>query len=66
VAEFLVHPVSDGPELRGYDLAEAQIRVDDFACAVSPEIKALIESENLVPISYRPLRKLMRTPPPPR
>lgn len=60
VAEFLVHPVFDGPELRGYDLTEAQIRVDDHACAVNPEIKALIAAEGLIPISYRPLRELMR------
>jgi len=60
VAEFLVHPVFDGPELRGYDLTEAQIRVDDHACAMDPEVKALIAAERLVPISYRPLRELQR------
>lgn len=60
VAEFLVHPVFDGPELRGYDLAEAQIRVDDHACAMDPEIRSLIAVEGLIPISYRPLRELQR------
>ena len=60
VAEFLVHPVFDGPELRGYDLTEARIRVDDHAVAVDPEIRALIEAESLIPISYRPLRELQR------
>ena len=60
VAEFLVHPVYDGPELRGYDLTEAQIRVDDHACAMDPEVRALIETEQLTPISYRPLRELQR------
>lgn len=60
VAEFLVHPVFDGPELRGYDKTEAQIRVDDHACAMDPEIKALIAQERLIPISYRPLRELQR------
>lgn len=60
VAEFLVHPVFDGAELRGYDLTEAQIRVDDHACAMDAEIAALIRSEALRPISYRPLRELQR------
>jgi hypothetical protein len=60
VAEFLVHPVFDGPELGGYDLTEAQIRVDDHAVAVDPEIRALIAAEGLIPISYRPLRELQR------
>lgn len=64
VAEFLVHPVFDGPELRGYDKTEAQIRVDDHACAMDPQIKALIQAERLIPISYRPLRDLQRTPSP--
>jgi chitin disaccharide deacetylase len=60
VAEFLLHPVYDGPELRGYDLTEAQIRVDDQACAMDPEIKALIAAEGLKSISFRPLRDLQR------
>ena len=60
VAEFLLHPVHDGPELRGYDLTEAQIRIDDQACAMDAEVAALIRSEALTPISYRPLRDLQR------
>ena len=60
VAEFLLHPVRDGPELRGYDLTEADIRVADHACALDPEIAALIASEGLKPISFRPLRDLQR------
>lgn len=60
VAEFLVHPVHDGPELRGYDLTEAQIRVDDHACAMDAEVAALIAAQGLTPISYRPLRDLQR------
>jgi hypothetical protein len=60
VAEFLLHPVHDGPELRGYDLTEAGIRVADHACALDPEIAALIAAEALKPISIRPLRDLQR------
>jgi predicted glycoside hydrolase/deacetylase ChbG (UPF0249 family) len=60
VAEFLLHPVEDGPELRGYDLTEAEIRVNDYACALDPEIAGLIAAEGLKPISFRPLRELQR------
>ena len=60
VTEFLIHPVLDGPELRGYDLTEAQVRVDDHACALDPEVAALFEAENIQLISFRPLRDLQR------
>jgi predicted glycoside hydrolase/deacetylase ChbG (UPF0249 family) len=60
VAEFLLHPVHDGPELRGYDLTEAEIRIVDQACAMDGGIKALIAAEGLKPISFRPLRDLQR------
>jgi len=60
VAEFLLHPVHDGPELRGYDLTEAEIRVTDQRASLDPEIAALIAREGLRPISYRPLRELQR------
>ncbi|MDE2487021.1 MAG: polysaccharide deacetylase family protein [Alphaproteobacteria bacterium] len=61
VSEFLLHPVQDGPELRGYDLTEAEIRVNDYACAMDPEIARLIAAERLTPISFRPLRELQRS-----
>lgn len=60
VTEFLIHPVLDGPELRGYDLTEAQVRVDDHACALDPEVAALFEAEQIELISFRPLRDLQR------
>jgi len=60
VSEFLLHPVYDGPELRGYDLTEAEIRIGDQRASVDPEIAGLIRSEGLRPISYRPLRELQR------
>jgi hypothetical protein len=60
VTEFLIHPVLDGPELRGYDLDAAQVRVDDHACALDPEIAALFEAERIQRISFRPLRDLQR------
>jgi predicted glycoside hydrolase/deacetylase ChbG (UPF0249 family) len=64
VAEFIVHPVWDTPELRAYDAIEAQIRIDDHACAMSPDIAALIEAEGIRRISFRPLRDLQRGVPP--
>ncbi len=60
VTEFLIHPVLDGPELRGYDLDAAQVRVDDHACAMDPDIAALFEAEKIERISFRPLRDLQR------
>ena len=60
VAEFIFHPVLDGPELRAYDLAAAQVRVDDHACAVAPETRALLEAEKIQTLSFRPLRELQR------
>jgi hypothetical protein len=60
VTEFLFHPVLDGPELRGYDLDAAQVRIDDHACAVAPATRALLEAENVQAISFRPLRELQR------
>jgi hypothetical protein len=60
VTEFLIHPVLDGPELRGYDRDAAQVRVDDHACALDPEIAALFEAERIERISFRPLRDLQR------
>jgi len=60
VTEFLLHPVLDGPELRGYDFDAAQVRVDDHACAISHDIAALLAAEHVERISFRPLRDLQR------
>lgn len=60
VTEFIVHPVLDGPELRGYDRTEAQIRVDDHACALDPQIARLVQAEAIEFISFRPLRDAQR------
>ena len=60
VTEFILHPVLDGPELRAYDLDAAQVRVDDHACAIAPETRALLKAESIQTISFRPLRELQR------
>jgi hypothetical protein len=60
VTEFIVHPVLDGPELRGYDLTEAQIRIDDHACAIDPDIAQILREERIEFVSFRPLREAMR------
>jgi predicted glycoside hydrolase/deacetylase ChbG (UPF0249 family) len=60
VTEFIVHPVLDGSELRGYDLTEAQIRIDDHACAMDPDIAQLLREERIEFVSFRPLREAMR------
>lgn len=60
VAEVNLHPVYDGPELRGYDTTQAHIRVNDHACAMSRQTAELMAGQRLRPISFRPLRNLQR------
>lgn len=60
VTELFFHPVEDGPELRGYDLTEADIRVGDYAEMLGPDYPAAIETAGARLISFAPLRDLMR------
>jgi len=60
VTELYLHPVEDGPELRGYDPTEAQIRVDDHACLLDPELKARAAELGVRLIDFTPLRELQR------
>ena len=60
VAEANVHPVLDGPELRGYDKKEPLIRIDDHAVVVDPATRRFLEDQGFRMISFRPLRDLQR------
>lgn len=60
VTELFFHPVEDGPELRGYDLKEADIRVGDYAEMRDPAFLAGVEAAGARLISFAPLRDLMR------
>ncbi|MBL8555708.1 MAG: polysaccharide deacetylase family protein [Phenylobacterium sp.] len=60
VTEVFFHPVEDGPELRGYDLREPDIRVGDYAEMLSPGYREAIEAAGARLISFAPLRDLMR------
>jgi hypothetical protein len=60
VTEVYVHPVEDGPELRGYDLTQAQIRVDDYACLLDPDLRRLAAELGVTLIDFGPLRDLQR------
>jgi hypothetical protein len=60
IAEYILHPVLDGPELRAYDHEAAQVRIDDHACALDPDVAALFAAEAIERISFRPLRDLQR------
>lgn len=60
VTEIYFHPVEDGPELRGYDRKEAQIRVDDLACLTDRALRDEIAASGAKLISFRPLRDLQR------
>lgn len=61
VTEVYVHPVEDGPELRGYDPDHPQIRVDDFALMTDPELPQMIAASGATLISFAPLRDLQRS-----
>jgi hypothetical protein len=60
VSEIFLHPVEDGPELRGYDLEAADLRAADAAWVVERDMEALVEAFGVKLISFRPLRDLQR------
>ena len=60
VCEIFLHPVEDGPELRGYDLENADLRAADFLCLIDPELRRRAEQHSVRTMSFRPLRDLMR------
>jgi predicted glycoside hydrolase/deacetylase ChbG (UPF0249 family) len=61
VSEIYLHPVEDGPELRGYDMEAADLRAADAVWVVERDMAALIEAFGVKLISFRPLRDLQRT-----
>jgi predicted glycoside hydrolase/deacetylase ChbG (UPF0249 family) len=61
VTEVYLHPVEDGPELRGYDLTQAQIRVDDHACLLDADLRQAAIELGVTLIDFGPLRDLQRT-----
>lgn len=60
VGEFILHPVVDGEELRGYDKTEAHIRIGDYAAAKSETLRDRIAAQGVKLIGFRPLRDAMR------
>lgn len=60
VTEIYLHPVEDGPELRGYDPHAVQIRVDDHACLLDPDLKQMAANLGVTLIDFGPLRDLQR------
>lgn len=60
VSEFILHPVKDGEELRGYDKTEADIRVGDYAAAKNNALRDQIAAQGIKLISFRPMRNAMR------
>jgi len=60
VTELFFHPVEDGPELRGYDLTEAENRVGDYAAMLEPSYAEMIRAAGATLISFAPLRDLQR------
>jgi predicted glycoside hydrolase/deacetylase ChbG (UPF0249 family) len=62
-SEIYLHPVEDGPELRGYDHENASLRASDYDCLMDKHLKKIATDHGIVPISFRPLRDLMRRSP---
>lgn len=60
VSEFFLHPVQDGPELRGYDLQAADLRAQDAQWVLEPAMRTLVDEAGVKLISFRPLRELQR------
>lgn len=60
VTEIYLHPVEDGPELRGYDPHAVQIRVDDHDCLLDPQLKRMVADLGVTLIDFGPLRDLQR------
>lgn len=60
VTEIYLHPVEDGPELRGYDKEHPDVRVGDRACLFDAELKRMIDDNDIKLMSFRPLRDLQR------
>ena len=60
VTELFFHPVEDGPELRGYDPKEADIRVGDYGEMRDPAFAGMIAAAGAELISFAPLRDLQR------
>jgi hypothetical protein len=46
--------------LRGYDRTEADIRVGDYAAAMSDTLRDLIAAQGITLIGFRPLQDAMR------
>ena len=61
VTEIYLHPVEDGAELRGYDHENPSLRAADYACLMDEHLKDVVADHQIVPISFRPLRDLMRS-----
>ncbi len=60
VTEVYLHPVEDGPELRGYDPEHPDLRAADSKCLFDPELREMIAANGIELISFRPLRELQR------
>lgn len=60
ISEIFAHPVEDGDELRAYDPDHPDTRAGDYETLRDGDLRALIEARGIIPISFRPLRNLMR------
>lgn len=61
ITEFCAHPVAEGAELRAYDSAAPDQRANDAVQLCDDSLKQLIARSGAKPISFRPIRDLLRS-----
>ena len=60
ITHFILHPSIDTAELRAI-APDWESRVTNYNTLMSDELKKFIESEDIKPIGYRPVREAMRS-----
>ncbi len=58
LSEWAVHPALDTPEMQAIEPESWQVRSTDFDFLISPEARSIIEQEEIVLLSYKPLQKV--------
>lgn len=58
LSEWAVHPAQDTPEMRAIEPESWQVRPTDLEFLISPEAREIIEQEEIVLLSYKPLQEV--------
>ncbi len=58
LSEWAVHPALGSPEMQAIEPESWQVRSTDFDFLISQEARSIIEQEEIVLLSYKPLQKV--------